>query len=92
MTNYYNNSIEYNNDLDAFEARVRAEQAETEYEIGRRIMRQIIADENKAKDCPFCNGAGYKRISPTILATCDHSEPEGSDNRMSTQIREYLDS
>ena len=32
MTNYYSNSVDYNNDLDAFEARVRAEQAEDEIE------------------------------------------------------------
>lgn len=30
MTNYYSNSIDYHNDLDAFEARVRAEEAEAE--------------------------------------------------------------
>lgn len=32
MKNYYSNSIEYNDDLDAFEARMRAEQEEIEIE------------------------------------------------------------
>ena len=25
------------------------------------------------QDCPLCNGTGYKRISPTILAVCEHN-------------------
>lgn len=87
----------YHDQLDQFEARVRAE-----------------ADEIELY-CERCDNTGFKRISPTILATCDHEarkQPvfciclevigdngfcpvhgfpvdyveEGSDNTMSTQL------
>ena len=64
----------YHDQLDAFEARVRAEHEETEL--------------NKTKYCPLCDGTGYKRISPTSLDTCDHGQPEGSDTSMSAQLND----
>lgn len=41
---YYQNSIQYHNDLDAFEARVRAEQAE----------RELDEDEKKTAEPQCC--------------------------------------
>lgn len=43
-------------------------------------LRGIIRDaqlrfgaDDAGQDCPSCYGTGYKRISPTILAKCEHN-------------------
>ena len=50
-------------------------------EAGAIIPHSVKLDELKLEDlqnenCALCDGTGYKRVSPTILATCDHNEPE----------------
>lgn len=54
MNTYYNNSIDYHNDLDAFEARVRAEAAESEEP--QCTCLEIIGDNG---NCPV-HGKGFE--------------------------------
>lgn len=60
MTNYYSNSADYHNDLDAFEARIRAEQAERdldEAEKPRCACYEYIGDN---PECPI-HGDYFKK-------------------------------
>jgi len=65
----------YHDQLDAYEARVRAEQEETD-----------IAKADKEPLCICLEHIGDNGFCPV------HGEPEGSDNRISTQMCEHLDS
>lgn len=75
MTNYYSNSIDYHNDLDRFEARMRAEQEEAEIEEADKkaacVCLEYIGDNG------FCPVHGYPPL-----------EPEGSDTSMSAQLND----
>lgn len=62
MSNYYSNSIDYHNDLDAFEARVRAEQAERDAEEETCTCFEIQGDN---ADCPK-HGDHFKSHGPIV--------------------------
>ena len=70
MTNYYSNSIDYHNDLDRFEARMRAEQEETEiHEADKKcVCLEYIGDNG------YCPVHGYP------------PEVDGSDTSTMTQL------
>jgi len=56
MTNYYSNSSDYHNDLDAFEARVRAEQEEAELDEACKIEGSDTSMNSQLNDAGFGTG------------------------------------
>ena len=86
MTNYYSNSIDYHNDLDTFEARVRAEQAMAEYDESRRVF---TIDDYEAQEQPEqCVCLEYAGDDPRCPIHGWMNEQEGSDTSMSAQLND----
>ena len=99
-------TAKYHNDLDRYEARVRAEQEERDMDEAEQYDPSIPLEDFNAKMAAgiyryFCrqpalcccleyigdNGPCPVHGSPFT----DPLEPEGSDNSVSTQMREHLD-
>jgi hypothetical protein len=77
MKNYYSNSIEYHNDLDAFEARMKAEQEETD-----------IHEEAKKLLCICLEFIGDNGYCPVHGKPFTDPFEEGSDTSMASQLND----
>ena len=73
MTNYYPNSIWYHNDVDAFEARMRAEEAERK--TPQCICLEMIGDNG---DCPV-HGKGLEKNQALTFADYKADYQERND-------------